>query len=88
MTQIIPLRDMGTNTVLYNATYVQKVEKILIILSRSMKNIKKANAELPEMKTTMSGMRNILEEICSQLDAAEEKMETFGKLARETIQIK
>lgn len=38
-----------------------------------MNDIKKTNAELPEMKTTMSGMKNILEEFSSRLDTAEEE---------------
>lgn len=38
------------------------------------------------MKIAMSGMKNILEEISSLLDTAEEKTGTFGKLVMETIQ--
>lgn len=43
MTRMIALRDMGTNTILYNITYVQKVEKILITLSRNMNDTKDQN---------------------------------------------
>ena len=43
--------------------------------------LKKINVELLEMKITMSGMKNILEEISSLLDIAEEKMDTFAKSA-------
>lgn len=38
-----------------------------------MKYIKKTDTELLETKTTMSSMKNILEEISSRLDTAEEK---------------
>lgn len=40
------------------------------------------------MKTTMSGMKNILEEISSRLDTAEEKTDAFGEWARGTTQNK
>lgn len=43
--------------------------------------LKKINVELLEMKITMSGMKNILEEISSLLNIAEEKMDTFAKSA-------
>lgn len=61
----------------------KKVDKRWIALSKNVKDIylKKINVELLEMKITMSGMKNILEEISSLLDIAEEKMDTFAKSA-------
>lgn len=61
----------------------KKVDKRWIALSKNVKDIylKKINVELLEMKITMSGMKNILEEISSLLNIAEEKMDTFAKSA-------
>lgn len=61
----------------------KKVDERWIALSKNVKDIylKKINVELLEMKITMSGMKNILEEISSLLDIAEEKMDTFAKSA-------
>lgn len=68
MTQIIALVDMSTKKVLYYILHMFKnVEEILIILSWNMKDTKKFNTELLETKTTMSGMKNMLEEISSKL---------------------
>lgn len=61
----------------------KKVDERWIALSKNVKDIylKKINVELLEMKITMSGMKNILEEISSLLNIAEEKMDTFAKSA-------
>lgn len=45
---------------------------------------KKTNTEFLETKTTISSMKNILEEISIKLDTAEEKMDTSGELAMGT----
>lgn len=42
-------------------------------------NSKMANIELPEMKTTVSGMKNTPAEISSRVDTTEEKMGIFGE---------
>lgn len=47
--------------------------------------LKKTNTEFLETKTTMSSMKNILEEISIRLDTAKEKMDTSGELAMGTI---
>lgn len=87
VTLIIALTDMGINTILYYVPYVQKGRgKMNFIKQKHERYTKKTNAEPLEMKIAMSGMKNILEEISSLLDTAEEKTGTFGKLVMETIQ--